>query len=135
MTRVIATSNFLHAFGIILVGNRPCRCARELGFHIPSSHAIGDLQVLGLLCSVAEYDEMPVRHNEDKLNLTLSGAVRYKTDPRSADDPHTKTNLLLQVWFCLFLYLFKMPSFSDVKPLKSSKLILPQGCRTTCWPL
>ena len=55
------------------------------------------MQVLGLLCSVAEYDEMPVRHNEDKLNVTLSGAVRYKIDTRTADDPHTKTNLLLQV--------------------------------------
>ena len=57
------------------------------------------LQVLGLLCSVAEYDEMPVRHNEDKLNVTLSGAVRYKIDTRTADDPHTKTNLLLQVGY------------------------------------
>ena len=54
-------------------------------------------QVLGLLCAVAEYDEMPVRHNEDKLNLTLSQAVRHPIDPKTADDPHTKTNLLLQV--------------------------------------
>ena len=55
------------------------------------------LQVLGLLCSVAEYDEMPVRHNEDKLNTTLAEAVRFRIDTRTADDPHTKTNLLLQV--------------------------------------
>jgi hypothetical protein len=55
------------------------------------------MQVLGLLCAVAEYDEMPVRHNEDKLNLTLSQAVRHRIEPRTADDPHTKTNLLLQV--------------------------------------
>ena len=53
--------------------------------------------MLGLLCAVAEYDEMPVRHNEDKLNLTLSQAVRHPIDPKTADDPHTKTNLLLQV--------------------------------------
>jgi len=62
-------------------------------------------QVLGLLCAVAEYDEMPVRHNEDKLNLTLSQAVRHRIDPRTADDPHTKTNLLLQVYFCHWLTL------------------------------
>lgn len=54
------------------------------------------LQVLGLLCAVAEYDEMPVRHNEDRLNTTLSEAVRFKIDTRLADDPHVKTNLLLQ---------------------------------------
>ena len=53
--------------------------------------------MLNLLCAVAEYDEMPVRHNEDKLNLTLSNAVRYAIDRHTADDPHTKTNLLLQV--------------------------------------
>ena len=55
--------------------------------------------MLGLLCSVAEYDEMPVRHNEDKLNTTLAEAVRFRVDARTADDPHTKTNLLLQVRF------------------------------------
>lgn len=56
-----------------------------------------NLQVLSLLCAVAEYNEMPVRHNEDKLNLTLSNAVRYNIDKKTVDDPHTKTNLLLQV--------------------------------------
>jgi hypothetical protein len=53
-------------------------------------------QVLGVLCAAAEYDELPVRHNEDKLNLALAGEVRLRTDPRAADDPHTKANLLLQ---------------------------------------
>lgn len=55
------------------------------------------VQVLHVLCGVAEYDELPVRHNEDKLNATLAGEVRWPTDSRSADDPHTKANLLLQV--------------------------------------
>jgi hypothetical protein len=55
------------------------------------------LQVLHVLCGVAEYDELPVRHNEDKINTTLAGDVRWPTDTRSADDPHTKANLLLQV--------------------------------------
>ena len=54
-------------------------------------------QVLHVLCGVAEYDELPVRHNEDKINTALSGEVRWPIDTRSADDPHTKTNLLLQV--------------------------------------
>ena len=46
---------------------------------------------------MAEYDELPVRHNEDKINTTLAGDVRWPTDAKSADDPHTKANLLLQV--------------------------------------
>ena len=54
-------------------------------------------QVLGLLCAVAEYDELPVRHNEDKLNTTLAGAVRFPVDLRTCDNPHTKAHLLLQV--------------------------------------
>ena len=49
------------------------------------------------MCGVAEYDELPVRHNEDKINQALSGEVRWPTDSRVADDPHTKANLLLQV--------------------------------------
>ena len=63
---------------------------------INSSH-FGWLQVLHVLCGVAEYDEMALRHNEDKINTTLSGEVRWPTDSRTADDPHTKANLLLQV--------------------------------------
>lgn len=59
--------------------------------------ACHNLQLLGALCAAAEYDELPVRHNEDKLNMTLSAEVRFPTDVRSADDPHTKANLLLQV--------------------------------------
>ena len=54
-------------------------------------------QLLGALCGAAEYDELPVRHNEDRLNAELSTSVRFPTDIRTADEPHTKANLLLQV--------------------------------------
>ena len=33
-------------------------------------------EVLGALCGASEYDELPVRHNEDQLNLGLSSQVR-----------------------------------------------------------
>ena len=55
------------------------------------------MQVLEVLSSAREYDELPVRHNEDKLNTTLCGLVRFSPDVSTADDPHTKANLLLQV--------------------------------------
>ena len=55
------------------------------------------MQVLDVLCAVAEYDELPVRHNEDKLNMTLSESVRFPIAEKDADDPHAKAKLLLQV--------------------------------------
>lgn len=39
---------------------------------------------------------MPLRHNEDKLNTVLAEQVRWSVDLDLVDDPHTKTNLLLQ---------------------------------------
>ena len=55
------------------------------------------MQVLAALSGAAEYDELPVRHNEDALNAGLSQHVRYPGDTRAMDDPHTKASLLLQV--------------------------------------
>lgn len=49
------------------------------------------------MCGATEFSELPVRHNEDLVNLTLSSAVRYPIEARSAGDPHTKAGLLLQV--------------------------------------
>jgi activating signal cointegrator complex subunit 3 len=55
------------------------------------------MQVLDLLCGAAEYDELPVRHNEDRVNAELAPLVRWSLNPKTMDDPHTKANLLLQV--------------------------------------
>ena len=59
--------------------------------------------VLTILCDVAEYDEIPVRHNEDKLNSDLAinvlKAGGYRVDRRAYDDPHVKASLLFQAHF------------------------------------
>lgn len=55
--------------------------------------------LLFVLSGASEYDELPVRHNEDKLNGILSKQVRLSVDTRSLDDPHVKANLLLQAHF------------------------------------
>lgn len=52
--------------------------------------------VLDVLSSVAEYDQLPVRHNEDRINAVLAEQVRYPPPLHTVDDPHTKTSLLLQ---------------------------------------
>ncbi|KAK3240835.1 activating signal cointegrator 1 complex subunit [Cymbomonas tetramitiformis] len=54
---------------------------------------------LMVLCGAAEYDELPVRHNEDRVNAELAKEVRMQVDLRTADDPHTKANLLMQAHF------------------------------------
>eukprot|EP01047_Picozoa_sp_COSAG01_P036816 COSAG01_NODE_2892_length_6906_cov_7.041134_2_plen_487_part_00 len=67
--------------------------------------AIGDEmsipEVLTVLSQATEFDEVPVRHNEDKLNAELCEHVRMKDqlELSSMDSPHTKTQLLLQAHF------------------------------------
>ncbi len=47
-----------------------------------------------------EYDELPVRHNEDGLNKTLAQRLPLEVSPPdSYDSPHTKAHLLLQAHF------------------------------------
>ena len=43
--------------------------------------------------------ELPVRHNEDKLNAELARDVPWPVDSRNIDDPHVKANLLFQAHF------------------------------------
>jgi len=54
--------------------------------------------ILRLLAEATEYDELPVRHNEDKINYELSTVTRYKVDDwhLHLGDAHVKAFLLLQ---------------------------------------
>jgi activating signal cointegrator complex subunit 3 len=59
-----------------------------------------DIEALIDIVSMAnEFDEFPVRHNEDKLNAELSKDVPLKVNQYTLDSPHTKVNLLLQAHF------------------------------------
>lgn len=51
------------------------------------------------LSSASEFEELPVRHNEDKLNEELSTQVRWEVDVYSLDSPFTKANILFQAHF------------------------------------
>eukprot|EP00455_Lapot_gusevi_P038061 TRINITY_DN4267_c0_g1_i7.p1 TRINITY_DN4267_c0_g1~~TRINITY_DN4267_c0_g1_i7.p1 ORF type:complete len:582 (-),score=192.11 TRINITY_DN4267_c0_g1_i7:80-1714(-) len=55
--------------------------------------------ILDLLTSAAEYDDLPVRHNEEYINEELSRHVAWGVDRHSMDSPYTKANLLLQAFF------------------------------------
>ncbi|XP_063676843.1 activating signal cointegrator 1 complex subunit 3-like isoform X2 [Bolinopsis microptera] len=56
-------------------------------------------ETLQLLCDVTEYDEMPVRHNEDKINEEMATSLPIRVPSFSYDSPHTKVHLLLQAHF------------------------------------
>ncbi|KAL1584973.1 hypothetical protein WHR41_06112 [Cladosporium halotolerans] len=57
--------------------------------------------VLSWMSRATEYDELPVRHNEDLINVELSAALPLKADNFGLPmwDPHVKAFLLLQAHF------------------------------------
>jgi activating signal cointegrator complex subunit 3 len=52
--------------------------------------------LLKKLCDATEFAELPVRHNEDKMNMELARSVPMGIDQRMADSPHVKAFLLFQ---------------------------------------
>jgi len=58
----------------------------------------GLVDVLSWMSSATEYDELPVRHNEDLINAELSDNLRYSGNAFGLPmwDPHVKAFLLLQ---------------------------------------
>lgn len=57
--------------------------------------------VLSWMCGATEFDELPVRHNEDLINAELSSNLPIKADALGLPmwDPHVKAFLLLQAHF------------------------------------
>ncbi|KAH9722143.1 DExH-box ATP-dependent RNA helicase DExH14 [Citrus sinensis] len=77
---------------------------------------------LHILSGASEYDELPVRHNEDNHNEALSQRVRFAVDNNRLDDPHVKANLLFQAHFSRL----DLPISDYVTDLKS---VLDQSIR------
>ncbi|KAK9480126.1 Sec63 Brl domain-containing protein [Lipomyces japonicus] len=61
-------------------------------------HDITFEECLQILAEASEYDLLPVRHNEDLLNIELSKQLRFKAEHlgKIMWDPHVKAFLLLQ---------------------------------------
>uniref|UniRef100_T1IVJ2 U5 small nuclear ribonucleoprotein 200 kDa helicase n=1 Tax=Strigamia maritima TaxID=126957 RepID=T1IVJ2_STRMM len=72
-------------------------------------------QILGVLCDVHEYSELPVRHNEDTVNGDLARSCPFPVNQFTLDSPHTKANLLFQAHFSRLT----LPSSDYVTDLKS----------------
>ncbi|XP_011865347.1 PREDICTED: activating signal cointegrator 1 complex subunit 3 [Vollenhovia emeryi] len=77
-------------------------------------------QCLRVLCDSHEYNELPVRHNEDLLNEELAKLCRHSVN--QYDSPHTKASLLLQAHFSRL----PLPCTDYITDLKS---VLDQAIR------
>ncbi|XP_014495737.1 DExH-box ATP-dependent RNA helicase DExH14 isoform X2 [Vigna radiata var. radiata] len=77
---------------------------------------------LHILSAASEFDELPVRHNEENYNEALSEKVKYPVDKNRLDDPHIKANLLFQAHFSQL----ELPISDYVTDLKS---VLDQSIR------
>ncbi|KAM0936673.1 putative DNA helicase [Dioscorea sansibarensis] len=77
---------------------------------------------LHILSGASEYDELPVRHNEENINAKLSKMVPYRVDEHHLDDPHVKANILFQAHFSRL----ELPISDYVTDLKS---VLDQSIR------
>ena len=76
------------------------RTIRHLIKHAKRDASFAD--VLGWMCSAAEFDELPVRHNEDLINAELAQTLPLPVKTMGELpmwDPHIKAFLLLQAYF------------------------------------
>jgi len=55
--------------------------------------------LLRVLCDASEFDELPVRHNEEHVNAQMATELPWEVDKQAFDSPHVKANLLLQAYF------------------------------------
>ncbi|KAH8381944.1 hypothetical protein KR009_001110 [Drosophila setifemur] len=60
---------------------------------------MGTKEVLLAIADCYEFDQQPVRHNEDKYNEQMAETSRYRPTSATWDSPYTKTFLLLQAHF------------------------------------
>jgi len=55
--------------------------------------------LIEILCSASEYEDMEIRHTEEKALKSLAGHLPIKVDLGKRFEPHTKANILLQAHF------------------------------------
>ncbi len=63
------------------------------------SDKLSIMDLIDILSKAKEFDEVPVRHNEDNFNEGLAKICPYPVNKKTLDSPNTKTNLLFQAHF------------------------------------
>ncbi len=66
--------------------------------------------IIEILCNASEFDNIPMRHGEEKALRQLAAHVPLANDKMKYTDPHTKAFLLLQVCclccFNIYIYIY-----------------------------
>lgn len=75
------------------------------------------LEIVKTICDCKEYEQLPVRHNEDKVNMEFAQELPIPIDmaTQSYESPHTKAFLLLQA----YLFQIELPMADYKTDLKS----------------
>lgn len=56
-------------------------------------------ELVRVLSNCSEFDEVPVRHNEDNLNEALASICPYKVEMKKIGSPQVKVDLMFQAYF------------------------------------
>lgn len=85
----------------LTISSNPDKGTEVISFSFPDNiEKLGVSSLLHALSQTHEFDELPVRHNEEKLNLELSLQLPWCDNivEENMIDPHTKCYLLLQAY-------------------------------------
>ncbi|XP_060524349.1 U5 small nuclear ribonucleoprotein 200 kDa helicase [Cylas formicarius] len=82
--------------------------------------------LLEIISSAAEYEDIPVRHREDNILRQLAQNLPNKLTSPKFNDPHVKTNLLLQAHLCRLQLNAELQGDTEVVLGKAIRLI--QAC-------
>lgn len=112
LSKVISTNFFLELFSLSLNSKTKIR------------------GLLEIISSAAEYEDLPVRHREDNLLRQLAQKLPNKLTHSGGqpkfNDPHIKTNLLLQAHLCRLQLGAELQGDTEVVLAKAIRLI--QAC-------
>uniref|UniRef100_A0A8B9GB95 BRR2 homolog n=1 Tax=Amazona collaria TaxID=241587 RepID=A0A8B9GB95_9PSIT len=82
--------------------------------------------LIEIISSAAEYENIPIRHHEDNLLRQLAQKVPHKLPNPKFNDPHIKTNLLLQAHLSRMQLSAELQS--DTEEILSKAIRLIQAC-------
>lgn len=82
--------------------------------------------LIEIISNAAEYENIPIRHHEDNLLRQLAQKVPHKLNNPKFNDPHVKTNLLLQAHLSRMQLSAELQS--DTEEILSKAIRLIQAC-------
>ncbi|KAJ6651749.1 hypothetical protein lerEdw1_020653, partial [Lerista edwardsae] len=82
--------------------------------------------LIEIISNAAEYENIPIRHHEDNLLRQLAQKVPHKLNSPKFNDPHVKTNLLLQAHLSRMQLSAELQS--DTEEILSKAIRLIQAC-------